>query len=151
MKDVLKSLAKWFGIVLIILFAAWMLTKIWNGINLPTCPECSASNGGTTQGLDIDTNTDDNVSVGGVTLGEETVCDYADGFNSRGQVVPSGTKVTGPASIKPDRDTNEGILLMPGAEYTTEATDEVIWLFVGDEACVNAQAEYFSSVTTIEN
>ncbi len=91
------------------------------------------------------------VYTGGVTLGEETVCDYADGFNSRGQVVPSGTKVTGPASIKPDRDTNEGILLMPGAEYTTEATDEVIWLFVGDEACVNAQAESFSSVTTIEN
>jgi hypothetical protein len=148
MKDVLKFLAKIFGVVLIALFALWMLSLIWNGVKTcPACTECPTGDGWTK----IDTNTDDNVSVGGVTLGEETVCDYADGFDSRGKVVPSGTKVIGPASIKPDRDTNDGILLMPGAEYTTEATDEVIWVFVGDEACVNAQAEYFSSVTTIDN
>jgi len=133
------------------LFAIWMLSKIWNGINVPTCPECSASDGGTNQGLDIDTNTGDNVSAGRVTLGEETICDYAEGYNSQGEVVPSGTKVSGPALIKPDRDTNHVILLMPGAEYTTEATDEVIWVLVGDKACVNAQSQFFGSSETIEN
>jgi hypothetical protein len=148
MKDVLKFLAKWFGIVLIILFAAWMLTKIWNGVNV-ACPECPTDSGWTK--TDNDTNVVDTPSGDVTFTQEEKVCRFADGYDSYGKVVPSGTLVTGPALVKPDRDRDHALLVMPGAEYTTVETDEVIWLLVGDSACVDSQAIFFSTSETIEN
>jgi hypothetical protein len=146
MKDVLKSLAKWFGIVVIVLFALWMVSLIWNGVKTcPACSECSTGDGWTK----IDTNTDDNVSVGDVTLGEESACHYAEGFDSRGQVVPAGTKVTGPAVVKPSRDNDHALVINVGVEYTTTETDEVVWVFVGDNACALSNAEPYHSTYEI--
>jgi hypothetical protein len=140
MKEIGKFLLKMLGIVLILLFAFWLGSKIWNGVNVPTCQEYSTSDGG----VDIDTNTDNKVSVGGVELGEETICKFAEGYDAEGKAVPTGTVVTGPAFVKPDRDISWGYPIYVGEEYTTTASDEVIWLLIGDNACVDAQSLFFS-------
>lgn len=151
MKDVLKFLAKFLGVALILLFAIWMLSKIWNGINVPTCPECPTCESWTQTDNDNDTNVVDTPSGDVTFTQEEKVCRFADGYDSYGKVVPSGTLVTGPALVKPDRDLDHALLVMPGAEYSTVETDEVIWLLVGDSACVDSQAMFFSTSETIED
>lgn len=148
MKALGMFLLKMLGIVLIVLFALWMLSLIWNGVKTcPACPECPTNVGGT----EADTNVVDTPSGDVTFTPEEKVCRFADGYDSYGKVVPSGTLVTGPALVKPNRDLDHVLLVMPSAEYTTIQTDEVIWLLVGDETCVNAQAMFFSSSETIEN
>jgi len=148
MKALGMFLLKMLGIMLIVLFALWMLSLIWSGFKTcPACTECPTNVGLT----ETDTNVVDTPSGDVTFTQEEKVCRFADGYTSEGEVVPSGTKATGPALIKPNRDTNHVILLMPGAEYTTEAADEVIWLLIGDETCVNAQAMFFSTSETIKN
>ena len=77
--------------------------------------------------------------------GTEKICRFADGYDSNGKVVPSGTTVNGPAAVKPDRDRDHAILILPGSNYVTTATDEVVWLYVGDYTCVLAQGQFFST------
>lgn len=144
MKEIGKFLLKIFGVVLIALFALWMGSLIWNSVQ--TCAECSTSDG-----ADITSDVVDTPSGDVTFTQEEKVCRFADGYDSYGKVVPSGTLVTGPALAKPNRDIDHIILVMPDAEYTTVETDEVIWLLVGDSACVNSQAMFFSTSETIEN
>lgn len=92
---------------------------------------------------------DDKISTGDADIpdgdGVEKICKFVDGYDSNGLVVPSGTTVHGPAAIKPDRDSDHAILLLPGSNYVTSASDEVIWLYIGDSACVLAQGQFFSS------
>ena len=146
MKDVLKFLAKFFGVVLILLFAFWLGSKIWNSLDkgATECPSYEAWNEQSDKEADVDTNPDDNMSVGGVVLGAESTCDFAEGYDAKGKVVPAGTVVTGPAFVKPDRDISWGYPVYVGEEYTTTASDEVIWLLVGDNACVDAQSTFFT-------
>jgi hypothetical protein len=91
------------------------------------------------------------VYTGGVVLGEESACHYAEGFDSQGEVVPSGTKVTGPAVIKPFRDKDHALVINVGVEYTTTNSDEVVWLLVGDNACALSNAEPFYSTYEIKS
>lgn len=81
---------------------------------------------------------------GSLSLGDPQVCKYADGFDSFGKVVPAGTEVKGPAFVKPDRDLDWGHPVYIGEEYTTQASDEVVWLLTGDNACVDAQGMFFT-------
>jgi hypothetical protein len=141
MKEIGKFLVKFLGVVLIVLFALWVVSLIWNGVKTcPACPECPDVV--TDQGLG--TQTDNKVSVGGVELGEETICKFAEGYDAKGKVVPTGTVVTGPAFVKPDRNTDWGYPVYLTENYTTTASDEVVWLLVGDNACVDAQSLFFS-------
>jgi len=142
MKALGMFLLKVLGIVLIVLFALWMGTLIWNGVS--ECPACECpTNVVTDQGLDIETG--DNVSVGGVELGEESICKFAEGYDAEGEVIPAGTVITGPAVVKPDRNTDWGYPVYVGEKYTTTASDEVVWLLIGDNACVDAQSPFFST------
>lgn len=84
------------------------------------------------------------VTTGSASLGEPQVCKYADGYTSKGKVVPSGTVVKGPAFVKPDRDLDWGNPIYVGEEYTTTASDEVVWLMIGDNACVDSQSVFFT-------
>lgn len=79
------------------------------------------------------------------TAETERVCKYSDGFDANGKVVPSGTTVHGPGLVKPDRNRDHAILVMPGSNYITTATDEVIWTLIGDSACVLSQGQFFGS------
>ncbi len=147
MKNLGMFLLRIFGVVIIVLFALWMLSLIWSGVK--TCPacECPTDVGWT----ETDTNVADTPSGDVTFTQEEKVCRFADGYDSNGKVVPSETLVTGPALVKPNRDLDHVLLVMPSAEYTTFETDEVIWLLIGDEACVDAQAMFFSTSETIKN
>ncbi len=147
MKNLGLFLLKVFGIVAIALFALWMVSLIWGNFHAyPECPECVCD----AEEVVFTTPTD--TPTGDVTFTQgEKVCRFAEGYTSEGKVVPKGTTVTGPALVKPDRDIDHVILVMPDAEYTTVETDEVIWLLVGDPACVNSQAKFFSTSETIEN
>jgi hypothetical protein len=146
MKALGMFLLRFLGIVLIVLFAFWAVSLIWGNFVSPECPECVCP-----ETEQVVPTTSDTPS-GDVTFSqEEVVCKFADGYTSEGKTVPKGTKVTGPALIKPNRDTDHVILLMQGAEYTTEATDETVWILIGDNACVDAQAQFFGSSETINN
>ncbi len=148
MKDVLKFLAKWFGIVLIILFAAWMLTKIWNGTQTCECPTNIVTE---TENDTTVTETEDVVAKD-VTdeVGNPSECEYVAGYTSKGIVVESGTKVTGPAVVKPSRDKDHALVINVGVEYITSNSDEVVWLLVGDNACALSNAEPFFSTYEIK-
>lgn len=74
---------------------------------------------------------------------EAYVCAFAQGFTSEGKAVPAGTVVIGPAVVKPNRDLSWGFPLYVGEEYTTIASDEVVWPLTGDNICVDAQAKFF--------
>lgn len=74
-----------------------------------------------------------------------TICRYADGIDSYGKVVAENTTIIGPAVIKPSRDRDHAILLLPGSTHVTTATDEVVWALQGDAACVISQGEFFST------
>lgn len=74
-----------------------------------------------------------------------TVCRYADGYDSFGKVVSQNTTVIGPAVIKPSRESDHAILLLPGSTYITTAADEVVWALQGDAACVMSQGQFFGS------
>lgn len=76
--------------------------------------------------------------------GIEKICRFAEDFNAEGKVVPAGTLISGPSFVKPDRNLDWGRPVYVGEEYTTRASDEVVWLLAGDNACVDAQAEFFS-------
>jgi hypothetical protein len=134
MKEILKFLAKWFGVVLIGLFAFWMGTLIWNGVKV--CPECNTKTAEVVETTDIPS--------GEAVLGEESICKFAEDFDSEGLVVPSGTIVEGPAFVKPDRNLDWAYPVYVGETYETEASDEVVWLLTGDDACVDAQSQFFS-------
>jgi hypothetical protein len=95
----------------------------------------------TTLSVVKDTNT---VTSGKLALGEPQVCKFADGYDSLGKVVPAGTKIEGPAFVKPDRNIDWGNPIYIGEEYTTSASDEVVWLLTGDNACVDAQSLFFT-------
>ncbi|MFA7627911.1 MAG: hypothetical protein WCY37_00620 [Candidatus Dojkabacteria bacterium] len=79
-----------------------------------------------------------------IVLGDEVLCQFAEGWTAEGLTVPSGTKVTGPAVVKQNRDLDWGIPIYVGETYTTVESDEVVWLLNGDNACVDAQSPYFS-------
>ncbi len=149
MKEIGKFLLKIFGIVAIVLFALWIGSLILGKFFVPPeCPECTCD----TEEVVSTTPDVEDIPTGDVTFSEEeTTCRFADGYDSFGKVVPPETKVFGPALIKPDRNRDHAILLMPSASYETVASDEVIWLLVGDSACVNSQAEFFSSSETINH
>lgn len=87
----------------------------------------------------------DSEAKGSAEEGIEKVCKYSEGFDANGKVVSSGTTVHGPALIKPDRNRDHAILLLPGSNYVTSATDEVIWTLIGDSACVLSQGQFFST------
>jgi hypothetical protein len=76
--------------------------------------------------------------------GSAAICKYADSYTAEGKVVPAGTLVQGPAFVKPDRNRDWGRPIYVGEEYTTRASDEVIWLLTGDNACVDSQHLFFS-------
>lgn len=76
-------------------------------------------------------------------VGMATICDYAPNFTSSGQTVVAGTHVRGPAFVKPNRDISWGMPIYFGEEYVTQASDEVIWLLTGDNACVDSQSQFF--------
>jgi hypothetical protein len=82
--------------------------------------------------------------VSGSTENSERVCKFMEGYNADGRVVPAGTKVTGPAFVKPDRNTDWGLPVYLGESYTTTASDEVVWALDGDNACVDSQSAFFS-------
>jgi hypothetical protein len=87
---------------------------------------------------------------GSIWVAEEpAVCRFADGYTAEGRVVPSGTIVYGPAVVKPNRDTNDAVIVLVGGSYTTKASDEVIWLLVGDNACARSQSAFFGSTREI--
>ena len=94
-------------------------------------------------GLSVEKNTEVRTS-GSLSLGDPQICKYADGYDSDGKVVPAGTVVEGPAFAKPDRNLDWGYPIYVGEEYTTTASDEVVWLMIGDNACVDAQAMFFT-------
>lgn len=73
------------------------------------------------------------------------ICRYAEGTTAEGIVVAQGTVVRGPAFVKPDRNRDHVLLILDGASYTTKATDEVVWILVGDNACVRSQEQFFGS------
>jgi len=139
-------------ILLMILGAIWLGKKIFEKpvashevpatLECPdcncSCPECPVVQ----QPLDKPTVP----NSGSLTLGggDERICKYAEGFNSEGKVVKSGTKVTGPAFVKPNRDIDWGYPIYVGEEYVTTASDEVVWILEGDNACVDAQSQFFS-------
>lgn len=75
---------------------------------------------------------------------EERICAFAPGLTAEGEVVPAGTIVEGPAFAKPDRDLDWGHPIYVGEKYTTTASDEVVWLLIGDNACVDAQSLFFT-------
>lgn len=77
--------------------------------------------------------------------GEATVCEYADGYDANGEVVKAGTEVKGPAFVKPDRNISWGYPVYVGETYVTKASDEVVWLLIGDNACVDSQSPFFTS------
>lgn len=77
--------------------------------------------------------------------GDASVCRYMEGFDAEGQVVPAGTKLIGPAVVKPNRNLDHAFLVLVDVEYTTINTDEVIWMLEGDDACVLSQAKFFST------
>lgn len=81
---------------------------------------------------------------GSLSLGEPQICKFADGYDSLGKVVPAGTQIKGPAFVKPDRNIDWGNPIYIGEEYTTSASDEVVWLLTGDNACVDAQSLFFT-------
>lgn len=83
-------------------------------------------------------------SVSGSTEDSERVCKFMEGYNADGRVVPAGTKVTGPAFVKPDRNVDWGLPVYVGESYTTTASDEVVWALDGDNACVDSQGQFFS-------
>lgn len=76
--------------------------------------------------------------------GEAAICEFANGYTSDGKAVPAGTKVEGPAFAKPNRNISWGYPIYIGEEYTTKTSDEVIWLLKGDNACVDAQGQFFT-------
>ena len=82
--------------------------------------------------------------------GNSTVCKYMEGFDSEGQAVPSGTKLIGPAVVKPNRNLDHAFLVLVDVEYTTIESDEVIWMLEGDDACVKSQAMFFSTSEIIK-
>lgn len=83
-------------------------------------------------------------SVSGSTEDSERVCKFIDGYDTNGKVVPAGTNVKGPAFVKPDRNVDWGLPVYVGESYTTKASDEVVWLLDGDNACVDSQSAFFS-------
>ena len=118
-----------------------MFSLIWG--NFHVCPECVATNDTPV----VETN---DVSTGAIALGEESICKFAEGYDSQGKVVPSGTKVTGPAVVKPFRDEDHALVLNVGVEYITTNSDEVVWLLIGDNACALSNAEPFYSTYEIK-
>lgn len=134
----------WVSMILIILMLCCITTvvggtvfKAINKGNARTTPEPCA-NCKTPEIPVADTDT------GSYDHGNEVVCKYADGFNAEGRTVRKGTIVTGPAVVKPDRNINWAIPIYLGETYMTDASDEVIWILIGDNACVDAQAQYFN-------
>lgn len=91
------------------------------------------------------------VNSGEMEKGDQNDCLYAAGFDSQGQVVPSGTKVVGPAVIKPNRDKDHAIVVNVDVQYITSASDEVVWLLIGDNACALANAEPFFSTYEVKS
>jgi len=83
-------------------------------------------------------------SISGSTENSERVCKFIDGYDANGKVVPAGTNVKGPAFVKPDRNVDWGYPVYLSESYTTKASDEVVWLLDGDNACVDSQGQYFS-------
>lgn len=85
-----------------------------------------------------------------VILNPAIVCKYMDGYTSEGKTVGAGTQIIGPAVVKPNRDLDHALLIYTGVQYTTIASDETIWMLEGDNTCVDAQAQYFSSSEIID-
>lgn len=83
-------------------------------------------------------------SISGSTENSERACKFMEGYNADGRVVPAGTKVTGPAFVKPDRNVDWGLPVYMDESYTTTASDEVVWALDGDNACVDSQSAFFS-------
>jgi hypothetical protein len=81
---------------------------------------------------------------GSLSIGHPQICKYAVGFDSFGKVVPAGTEIQGPAFAKPDRNLDWGYPVYLGEKYTTQASDEVVWLLTGDDTCVEAQSMFFT-------
>lgn len=144
-------LLKMLGIVIIVLFALWMVSLIWNGVN--TCPacECPTSDGVADNDTTVTETEDSFVAEGAID--EVMVCDFAEGYDSEGVVVPAGTVITGPAVVKPYADNAHALAILPGATYTTVAAKEVTWLYIGDANCViaNAGPDFFTSFEVIDN
>lgn len=95
-------------------------------------------------GISVVKDADNTRTSGSLSLGKPGDCKYADGFTSKGKEVPSGTVIKGPAFAKPDRDLDWGHPVYIGEEYTTQASDEGVWLLVGDNACVDSQSMFFT-------
>jgi hypothetical protein len=120
-----------------------MGTLIWNGVQ--TCPACTQCP--TSDGADITSDVVDSTATVGtdrLVLGTEKICQFAEDFDSEGLVVPEGTKVVGPAVVKPDRNLDWGYPVYVDEKYETQASDEVIWLLNGDNTCVDAQEPFFT-------
>lgn len=78
------------------------------------------------------------------------VCEYTDGMTAEGVVVPTTTKIIGPAVVKPDRNRSFGIGIPVGETYITKAVDEVAWTLRGDNPCVQAQEKFFSEFKMLD-
>ena len=130
-------------ILLMVLGSLWLGKKIFQKpVVSEECPRCVVECPVVQQPQG---KLDPPVVPGAVTSGgEEKICKYADGFNSKGKVVKAGTEITGPAFAKPNRDIDWGRPILVGETYTTSASDEVVWILEGDNACVDAQSMFFS-------
>lgn len=140
MKDFLVFLAKAVVVLVVIVVILWAGSALIGRNMINTCAVANNPSPSGERTFEENENSD---TTGTLVLGEPSLCDYAEGYDSDGKVVPRGTKVFGPAAVKPDRDTDWGLPIYVGEEYITSESDEVVWLLVGDNACVDSQGRFF--------